>query len=211
MWIVKEDKIGRLSWKRVKSARSSTPKKRRKSTLKGIKIPFDMLTKLEGAQLKEYINRHLVQELSVIPYLDYTLSWRTDWDFILVQPRDRIRIFRQSLDEQSDQDKRQGFVKKTGPECVQFIPLEAYQRIRTLIVSASPIFINIIESMIQELRAGQQSFQNPNKGAIIELSTEGFPEGHLYFNMTPIPNAPPYVDHRFKSFDSQNVVTNAVP
>jgi hypothetical protein len=40
---------------------------------------------------------------------------------------------------------------------------------------------------------------------VITLTTQGFDHGHLYFDLTPIPNAPAYVDHRFAPIEIKNV------
>jgi hypothetical protein len=101
---------------------ASTPKKQRKASNDGIKIHFNMSANLNGLQLKEYINRHLIEK-NMIPYLHSALSWRTGWDFILVEPRDRTRIFRQSpLNEQSEQDKNGALSKKQASSaCNSFL------------------------------------------------------------------------------------------
>ena len=207
MWVVREDRIGRLSWKRVSSSSSSynspgTPRKkasRKVKNARGIKIPFDMCTKQEGLKLNEYINRHLVEELRAIPYVDYTLSWSTGWEYLLVQPRDKIHIFKRLIEVPKGQEGKT-VLTLTGPECVQVMPRDPYQSIRTLIKTAPDILVGIFAAIIKELRAGKESFHNPNRDEVISMTTEGFGEGHMYFNLTPLPNAPAHVDHRFGAY-----------
>lgn len=218
-WVVRKDRIGRCAWKRASSSSSSyqrygspcssyqrrpcTPKRKTIGKYchqvkhpKGIKIPFDMCIKLDGLKLKEYITRHLVDELRSIQYLDYTLSWCTGWEYLLVEPREKIHIFKRLIDVPKGQEGK-AVLKVTGPECVQVMPRDPYQSIRTLITTAPSIFVDIFDLIIKEIRAGQQSIRNPNREEVITMTTKGFGEGHMFFNLTPIPNAPPHVDHRF--------------
>lgn len=219
MWVVRKDRIGRCAWKRASSSSSSyqrygspcgTPKRKtirkychRVKHPKGIKIPFDMCVKLDGLQLREYITRHLLDELRTIQYVDYTLSWCTGWEYLLVEPREKIHIFKGLIDVPKGQEGK-AVLKVPGPDCVQVMPRDPYQSIRTLITTAPSIFVDIFDLIIKEIRAGQQSIRNPNRGEVITMTTKGFAEGHMFFNLTPIPNAPPHVDHRF----GNNVIGN---
>ena len=208
MWVVREDRIGRLSWKRTSTSSSSsssgTPGRRStkkatcKKNVKGYKIPFDMCTKYDGAQLKEYISRYLVQALIPIPYLDYTLNWCTGREYLLVQARKKTHVFKFLLDEAKVKGQESNTVlRMVSADCVQLTTRQPYQSIRTLASSAPGLLVDMFAEIIKELRAGKESFHNPNRDAVITLTTQGFDQGHLYFNLSPIPNAPPHVDYRF--------------
>ena len=228
VWVVRQDSMGRLAWKRASSCSSSSSSrystsssrycnsppssrycnsppssrycdspntvKRCKRNVKhprGIKIPFDLCTNLDGLALKEYITRHLVVPLAGMHYLDYTLSWCTGWDYLVLEPRERIHIFKRLLDNIPKGQEGKTVLTLTGTECVQAMPRDPYQSIRTLIMNAHDIFVDIFVAIIKELRAGRQAIHNPNRDEVITMTTKGFEEGHLFFNLTPIPNAPP--------------------